>query len=37
MIGVGRVQLVHPPWFDDEFDELGDAYFRGQGFDAVVT
>lgn len=35
--GVGRVQLVHPPWFDDEFDELGDAYFRGQGFDAVVT
>jgi maleate isomerase len=34
---VGRVQLVHPPWFDDEFDELGGAYFRGQGFDAVVT
>jgi maleate isomerase len=28
---------VHPPWFDDEFDELGAAYFRGQGFDAVVT
>jgi maleate isomerase len=35
--GVGRVQLVHPPWFDDEFDELGAAYFRSQGFDAVVT
>jgi len=35
--GVGRVQLVHPPWFDDEFDELGVAYFRGQGFDTVVT
>ena len=35
--GVERVQLVHPPWFDDEFDELGAAYFRGQGFDAVVT
>jgi maleate isomerase len=35
--GVGRVQLVHPPWFDDELDELGVAYFRGQGFDAVVT
>lgn len=35
--GVERVQLVHPPWFDDEFDELGDAYFRGQGFHAVVT
>jgi maleate isomerase len=35
--GVGRVQLVHPPWFDDEFDELGAAYFRSQGFDTVVT
>lgn len=35
--GVGRVQLVHPPWFDDEFDELGAGYFRSQGFDAVVT
>ena len=34
---VGQVQLVHPPWFDDEFDELGAAYFRNQGFDAVVT
>lgn len=37
MHGVGQVQLVHPPWFDDEFDELGVAYFRGQGFDTVVT
>ena len=35
--GVEQVQLVHPPWFDDEFDELGAAYFRSQGFDAVVT
>jgi maleate isomerase len=35
--GVERVQLVHPPWFDDEFDELGPAYFRSQGFDPVVT
>jgi maleate isomerase len=35
--GVGQVQLVHPPWFNDEFDELGAAYFRSQGFDAVVT
>jgi len=35
--GVGRVQVVHPPWFDDEFDKLGDAYWRSQGFDAVVT
>jgi maleate isomerase len=35
--GAGKVQLVHPPWFDDEFDELGAAYFHSQGFDAVVT
>jgi maleate isomerase len=34
--GVGQVQLVHPPWFDDEFDELGVAYFRGHGFDTVL-
>jgi maleate isomerase len=35
--GVGRVQLVHPPWFDDEFDNLGAACFRSQGFDAWVS
>ena len=35
--GVEQVQLVHPPWFDDEFDELGAAYFRGQGFGVVVS
>jgi maleate isomerase len=35
--GIERVQLVHPPWFVDAFDELGAAYFRGLGFDAVVT
>ena len=34
---VGQVQLVHPPWFDEEFDALGVAYFRKQGLDAVVT
>jgi maleate isomerase len=35
--GVEHVLLVHPPWFDDEFDELGTAYFRSQGFHPVVT
>ena len=35
--GVEQVQLVHPPWFDDEFDQLGAAYFQGQGFDVVVS
>lgn len=34
---IGTVQLVHPPWFDDEFDALAAAYFRRQGVDAVVT
>jgi maleate isomerase len=34
---IRRVQLVHPPWFDDDLDELGAAYFRSRGFDAVVT
>jgi maleate isomerase len=34
---VGRVHLVHPPWFDDELDQLGEAYFRSLGFDAVAT
>jgi maleate isomerase len=34
---IEQAQLVHPPWFDHEFDELGAAYFRTQGIDAVVT
>lgn len=35
--GIGRVALVHPPWFDDEANVLGAAYFRSQGFDAVAS
>jgi maleate isomerase len=35
--GVQHVQLVHPPWFDDEFSGMGVAYFRGHGLDAAVT
>jgi maleate isomerase len=35
--GVERVQLVHPPWFDADFDDLGPAYFHDAGFDTVVT
>jgi maleate isomerase len=31
-----RVALVHPPWFDDELDELGVRYFRDQGFDVLL-
>src|SRR4051794_34088664 len=32
---VQRVAVVHPPWFDDELNDLGAAYFRSQGFDVV--
>ena len=31
-----RVALVHPPWFDDEVDELGCSYFRDQGFEVSL-
>jgi maleate isomerase len=34
---VGRVALVHPPWFDDELNDLGAAYFRSQGFGVVSS
>jgi maleate isomerase len=34
-LGVARVAVVHPPWFDDDVNELGAAYFRGQGVDVV--
>jgi maleate isomerase len=34
---VRRVALVHPPWFDDELNGLGTAYFRSQGFDVVSS
>lgn len=35
--GIERVALVHPPWFDDETNDLGAAYFRAQGFNAVAS
>ena len=36
-LSVQRVALVHPPWFDDELNDLGAAYFRSQGFDVVSS
>ena len=36
-LGVVRVALVGAPWFDPEFNELGAAYFRSQGFDVVSS
>jgi maleate isomerase len=35
--GVEHVQLVHPPWFDDEFDALGAAYFGDRGLRVDVS
>ena len=37
VLGVGRVELVHPPWFDVALNELGAAYFEAQGFDVVSS
>jgi maleate isomerase len=34
---VERVALVHPPWFDEELNALGAAYFRSQGFTVVSS
>jgi maleate isomerase len=32
-----RIALIHPPWFDDDEQRLGVAYFRNQGFDVVYA
>jgi maleate isomerase len=37
VLGVERVALVDPPWFDDEINELGARYFRSQGLDVVSS
>jgi hypothetical protein len=36
-VGVGRIALIHPPWFADDENQLGIAYFRNQGFDVVYV
>jgi maleate isomerase len=36
-LGVERIALVDPPWFDAELNELGAAYFRSQGFEVVSS
>lgn len=36
-IGAARVAVVHPPWFDDELDELGSRYFRDEGFEVSLS
>ena len=34
---IERLELIHPPWFDEEMDELGATYFRDEGFDVVAS
>jgi len=36
-LGVRRVALIHPPWFADDEQQLGVAYFQNQGFDVVYA
>jgi maleate isomerase len=34
-LGVERIALVHPPWFDTELNRLGTAFFESKGFRVV--
>src|SRR4051812_49748727 len=36
-LGARRVALVPPPWFGDELNDLGAAYFAGGGFEVVSS
>ena len=36
-LGVRRIALIHPPWFADDEQELGVAYFRNQGLEVVYA
>ena len=37
VMDIERLQLVHPPWFDEEMNGLGATYFRNEGFDVVAS
>jgi maleate isomerase len=34
-LGVRRIALFHAPWFTDDVDQKGVAYFQNQGFEVV--
>jgi maleate isomerase len=36
-VGARRIALIHPPWFTDDEQQLGVAYFKNQGFDVVYA
>ncbi|MFI5695533.1 maleate cis-trans isomerase [Kribbella sp. NPDC051586] len=35
-LGINRIALFDPPWFDTELDQLGADYFVAQGLDVVA-
>ena len=35
VLAAARIALIHPPWFDEEINRLGAAYFRSQGVQVV--
>lgn len=34
-LGASRIALFHPPWFSDDLDALGAAYFGAAGFEVL--
>jgi maleate isomerase len=36
-LGVRHIALIHPPWFADDEQQLGIAYFRNQGVEVVYA
>jgi maleate isomerase len=37
LLNVRRIALMHPPWFDEELNQLGASYFGSQGFEVVSS
>ncbi len=37
LLGAERLALVHPPWFGEELNSRGAAYFREQGFSVACA
>jgi maleate isomerase len=37
LLGTERVALFDPPWFDDQLNALGAAYYQAAGFDVVSS
>jgi maleate isomerase len=34
-LAAGRIALFHPPWYSDDMDQKGVAYFQNQSFEVV--